>query len=228
MAGTGRIEVVAFDCDSTLSTLEGIDELARRAGAGSMIAALTAEAMDGRLDLETVYGRRISLVRPGRDDLAWLGGRYLETLVPGAGEVVAALLGEGREVHIISGGLRQPVEALAAVLGLPATCVHAVEVQLDEHGRFSGWDHEAPTARSGGKGEVLAAVARGRRAVMVGDGITDLEAQAAGVRVIGFGGVAIRARVRERADAWVAGPSLVGVLDLVHAWDGAPDRQAGG
>ena len=219
MPNAGRIEVVAFDCDSTLSTLEGIDELARRAGAGGMIAALTAEAMDGRLDIETVYGRRINLVRPGRDDLAWLGGRYVQTLVPGAREVVAALLGEGREVHIISGGLRQPVETLAAALGLPAGCVHAVEVHLDEHGRFSGWDHDAPTARSGGKAEVLAALAGGRPAVMVGDGITDIEAQTAGARVIGFGGVAVRAKVRDRADAWVAGPSLLPVVDQVRAWD---------
>ena len=211
---------MAFDCDSTLSTLEGIDELARRAGAGGMIAALTAEAMDGRLDLETVYGRRINLVRPGRDDLAWLGGRYVETMVPGAREVIAALLGEGREVHIVSGGLRQPVEQLAAALGLPAACVHAVAVQLDEHGRYLGWDHDAPTARSGGKAEVLAALAGGRPAVMVGDGITDIEAQTAGARVIGFGGVAVRAKVRERADAWVAGPSLLSVLEAIRTFDG--------
>lgn len=224
MDGNRRIEVVAFDCDSTLSTLEGIDELARRAGAGSMIAALTAEAMDGRLDLETVYAQRIKLVRPGRDDLTWLGGRYLETMVPGAREVVAALLAEGREVHIISGGLRQPVESLAAALGLPPEQVHAVTVQLDEHGRYAGWDHEAPTARSGGKAEVLTALAGGRPAVMVGDGITDLEAQTVGARVIGFGGVVVRAKVRQRADAWVAGPSLAGVLDFVRAWDDSPDR----
>ena len=219
MTNAGRIEVVAFDCDSTLSTLEGIDELARRAGAGNMIAALTAEAMDGRLDLETVYGRRINLVRPGRDDLAWLGGRYVETMVPGAREVVAALLGEGREVHIISGGLRQPVESLAAALGLTPQQVHAVSVQLDEHGRYVGWDKDAPTARSGGKAEVLAALAGGRPAVMVGDGITDLEARTCGARVIGFGGVAVRAKVRERADAWVAGPSLLQVLEAVRKFD---------
>ena len=219
MTGGGRIEVVAFDCDSTLSTLEGIDELARRAGAEDEIARLTAAAMDGRVAMEAVYGRRLDLVRPGADDLAWLAGRYRDTVVPGASELIAALLAEGREVHVVSGGLRQPVAAFAGALGLRPDQVHAVAVDLDDEGRYRGWDGAAPTARGGGKAEILGRVAAGRPAVLVGDGVTDLEARAAGVRVIGFGGVAVRPRVRDAADAWVAGPSLLGVLDIVRGWD---------
>ncbi len=215
----GPIAVVAFDCDSTLSTIEGIDELAVRAGAGGLIAALTRDAMAGHVSMEAVYGRRLALVRPGAEDLAWLGERYVATLVPGVRELVAALAAEGREVHIVSGGLRQPVVVLAEALGLPADRVHAVTVDLDELGRYRGWDREAPTARSGGKAEVVARLAAGRPVVMVGDGITDLETQAAGARVIGFGGVAVRAAVREGADAWVAGPSLLPVGAIVAGWD---------
>ncbi|HPF70236.1 MAG TPA: HAD-IB family phosphatase [Candidatus Krumholzibacteria bacterium] len=217
----GRIEVVVFDCDSTLSRLEGIDELARRAGAGDLVAALTADAMDGRIAMEDVYGRRLQLVRPGAADLEWLGERYVATLVAGADRVVRALAAEGREVHVVSGGVRQPVVRLAAALGIDASRVHAVDVRLDAHGRYAGWDQDAPTARGGGKAAVVGAIAAGRPAVMVGDGVTDLEARASGARVIGFGGVAVRRRVRDEADAWVAGPSLDGVLDVIRNWDGA-------
>ena len=221
MGRAARIEVVAFDCDSTLSTLEGIDELARRAGVADRIAALTAAAMEGQLPVEEVYARRLDLVRPGARDLAWLGDRYCETLVPGARELVAALAAEGRDVHIVSGGVRQAVLPLAAALGLAPERVHAVAVHLDGAGRFAGWDTTAPTARSGGKADVVRTIARGRPVVLVGDGVTDLEAQAAGARVIGFGGVAARERVRVGADAYVTDASLLPVLAIIHAWEAA-------
>jgi len=220
----GRIEVVAFDCDSTLSTLEGIDELARRAGAEQEISALTDAAMAGRVAMEEVYGRRLEAVRPGADDLAWLGDRYRATVVPDAARLVAALLAEGRQVHVVSGGLRPPVVALAADLGLGPDRVHAVDVRLDAQGGYLGFDEQAPTARGGGKATVMAELAAGRPAVLVGDGVTDLEARGPGIRVVGFGGVAVREAVREGADAWVAGPSLWPVLAVVHGWDGRAGR----
>jgi phosphoserine phosphatase len=216
---TRRIELVVLDCDSTLSRLEGVDELARRAGVGTEIAALTKAAMEGEVPLEEVYGRRLELIRPGADDLIWLGERYRDTLVPGARELVDALQADQREVRIVSGGLLQPVVLLARELGLPAGRVHAVPVHVDDDGRFLDFDRTAAPARAGGKADLVARLAQGRATVMVGDGVTDLEAQSAGARVIGFGGVVARPVVRDGADAWVAGPSLLGVLEVVRGWD---------
>jgi len=51
-------DLIIFDCDSTLSLIEGIDELGRLAGQESEIAALTKRTMDGDLPLESVYERR--------------------------------------------------------------------------------------------------------------------------------------------------------------------------
>jgi phosphoserine phosphatase len=169
--------------------------------------------------MEDVYGRRLDLVRPGAADLDWLGEFYVATMVEGARELVTALAADGREIHVVSGGVRRPVARLARELGLGDDRVHAVAVRLDAHGRYDGWDQGAPTARSGGKAEVVGRIAAGRPAVMVGDGVTDLEARAAGARVIGFGGVAVRPKVRDGADAWVAGPSLLPVLDVIRGWD---------
>ncbi len=45
-------QVILFDCDSTLSTIEGIDVLAERAGVVDQVVPLTNAAMDGRLRLE--------------------------------------------------------------------------------------------------------------------------------------------------------------------------------
>ncbi|GAB4319279.1 MAG: phosphoserine phosphatase [Candidatus Zixiibacteriota bacterium] len=211
------IDTVIFDCDSTLAAIEGVDELAQRAGVGDEIRRLTAAAMDGDTKLEDVYGKRLDLIRPGIDDLAWLGQRYCDSIVEGAREIVARLQESGRTVYVVSGGLQQSLAMLGAELKIPQERVIGVPVLLTEDGKYAGYDTTAPTARSGGKTEVITKlVENGQRAVMVGDGVTDLEAQAVGVPVIGFGGVVTRTIVKTQAEYWVAGPSLLGVLDKIE------------
>lgn len=217
-----RYDLVIFDCDSTLTSLEGVDELARRAGVVTEVAALTQRAMDGGLPLEDVYAQRLALIRPDRAALTWLGERYTETLVLGACETVAALRADNREVHMVSGGLLPAVAALGAHLDLPRGNVHAVGVRHTPAGTYAGFDEASPLARGGGKALVVREiVGGGRRAVMVGDGATDLEARDAGALVVGFGGVVVRAVVQEQADRYLPGPSLQQLLPLLTALEAA-------
>jgi phosphoserine phosphatase len=67
-------DVVCFDCDSTLSRIEGIDELARQHGLFDKVAALTDAAMNGELALEDVYASRLDLIRPNQASIDWLAG----------------------------------------------------------------------------------------------------------------------------------------------------------
>ena len=60
---------VFFDCDSTLSTVEGIDVLAETAGKKWRVEVLTNAAMDGKLDLEDVYAKRLQAVRPTHEQI---------------------------------------------------------------------------------------------------------------------------------------------------------------
>src|SRR5258708_9034207 len=100
-------ELIIFDCDSTLSAIEGIDELARWQGRAAQVAELTHRAMNGDVPLETVYGERLELLKPTRDQLRQLGQLYRRHLVPGADQVIAALQAAGRQVFIVSGGLAE-------------------------------------------------------------------------------------------------------------------------
>lgn len=216
MSSGPPFDVVFFDCDSTLSAVEGIDELARRAGVLDQTAPLTLAAMEGRMTLEEVYGRRLDLIRPDNTAIEWLGRCYVGGLVPGAGEVVDALRGLGKQVHVVSGGLRQAVLYLAERLAISGDRVHAVELSFDDAGSYAGFDRSSPLAGSGGKAEVCRrVVAEGATAALVGDGVTDLEAGAAGVFVVGFGGVARRQAVVDGAKAYVDGPSMLAVLEVL-------------
>ncbi len=184
---------VVFDCDSTLCALEGIEELARD---NAEVARLTQQAMEGQLALEEVYARRLALVRPSRADVERIGATYVETLLPNAVRLVAALQALGKRVMIVSGGLLPAVRAAARALSIPDEHVLAVDVRFDARGQYAGFDQESPLARSGGKVTVLAGLRRPDEALaFVGDGATDLEAAHLAERFVAFGGIERRARV---------------------------------
>jgi phosphoserine phosphatase len=209
-------DVICFDCDSTLSKIEGIDELAKWAGVGEEMARLTDAAMNGELPLEAVYGKRLETIKPDRANIDKLAERYIQEMVDGVKEVFATLLAQGKDVHIVSGGLRQAILPLAFVLSLPEQNVHAVDVVFNTDGSYQSYDESHPLARSGGKHEICKQLLQGKSSlVMIGDGKTDMEAKQPGVAVIGFGGVCDRAVVRELADEFVHDANLTAVLPLI-------------
>jgi len=212
VAGPPFVEVW-FDCDSTLTTLEGVDELGRDL---PEVADLTRRAMAGEIPLEQVYARRLALIAPTRDAVARLGRRYVETLVPDAIELFAALREVGVRPRIVSGGLRPPVEALAAALGAPASDVDAVDVVFAPDGAYVDFDRTSPLARAGGKTATIAARrARHGAVALVGDGATDLEAAPAVDLFVGFGGVAAREAVRRASPVYVSAPRLAPLLAVL-------------
>jgi phosphoserine phosphatase len=210
-------DVICFDCDSTLSKIEGIDELAKRAGVGAEMSRLTDLAMNGELPLEAVYSRRLATIRPDRAGIGWLADLYIAEAVTGVQEVFKTLLSQHKNVHIISGGLRQAILPLARFLGLPENHVHAVDIYFNSDDSYQGYDENSPLARSGGKGELCRQLLKGKQAlVMIGDGQTDMEAKQAGVTVIGFGGVCDRPIVREMADKHSKDGDLRAILSFLE------------
>jgi phosphoserine phosphatase len=209
-------EVICFDCDSTLSRVEGIDELARRNGLFEQVAALTDAAMNGDMPLEDVYGHRLELIKPDQAAIDWLANLYIAEMVEGVAETVKTLQDNGKQVHIISGGLRQAILPLAALLGIAEENVHAVDVIFDEQGDYQDFVRQSPLAVSGGKARVCRRLRmRYSSLVMVGDGKTDLEAKMAGAYMIGFGGVVKRPLVQEQADIFISDASMTAVLPHV-------------
>ena len=205
---------VIFDCDSTLSSIEGIEDLA--ADRAHEIARLTQLAMEGRVQLEEVYGLRIQQVRPSRHRVERLGQRYIETMVADVPRVVRELMGAGIEVRIVSGGLKPAVLVLAAHLGIRPDAVAAVDVVFGSDGSYAGFDAQSPLTTAGGKRQVIEAWKPSLPApvMLVGDGATDLEAKPAVDLFVAFTGVKDRATIRMAADVVIDGPSLLPVVKL--------------
>ena len=213
MAGT---KLICFDCDSTLSAIEGVDELARLRGPAVLarVEQMTNDAMDGRVPVESVFGRRLEIIGPRAEDVAAVGRRYVETVEPTAGATIAALVARGWTPVIVSGGFTPAIRPLADHLGVAR--VEAVGLTFNADGSYAGYDAAFPTTRSGGKPQVIAALRRELGAtttVMVGDGVSDLEAMPAVDRFVGFGGYVVRPRVKAEAGNFIT--SLDQLLPLL-------------
>ncbi len=204
---------VIFDCDSTLSAIEGIEELARDHKAE--VQRLTTLAMQGTVSLESVYGQRLELIQPNRAAVERIGRMYIDQMVPGAGEVVRGLMAAGVRVFVLSGGLLPAVRAIALHLGVPDQHIGAVDLRFDQRGNYAGFDDTSVLARSNGKRRWIESRADiVRPSLMVGDGVTDLEARPVVDRFAAFTGVARREPVVAAADFVVPGPGLHAILDL--------------
>jgi phosphoserine phosphatase len=207
-------DLVFFDCDSTLSSIEGIDELAARAGVD--VSELTNAAMDGRLPMEDVYRKRLEMINPSAEDFEWLGELYISTAIADAKSVITKLHTCKIQVHIISGGLMPGILPFAHHLGIAPERVHAVPYDCDNP--EPSYSH--PLANNGGKPAVAElvgselGVAQERR-LLIGDGVSDLEASSAVNQFVGFGGVVEREAVKSAATQYIEGPLLEPLLDIV-------------
>jgi phosphoserine phosphatase len=200
------IKLVCFDCDSTLSGVEGIDELARVRGPDvlAQVQAMTADAMNGAIPVEAVFARRLEIIRPRAQDAAAVGRRYVETAEPAARAALAALRARQWTPVIVSGGFRTAIRPLAGLLGIQR--IEAVDLFFDGDGNYRGYDAAYPTTRSGGKVEVIRRLReelQPSRIVMVGDAVSDLEVAPVVDLFVGFGRYVARERVQREAGMFI-------------------------
>lgn len=232
-----RFPTLLLDVDSTLCGVEGVDWLAARRSpeAAAAVIAMTERAMRGEIPLDAVYGDRLALVRPGRDDLAALAAVYHAALAPGAADALARLRAAGVRVALVSGGLRQAILPVARALGFAADAVHAVDVVTDGGGRYVGYDAGSPLATQDGKRRVAEALLGGgaggalpRPALACGDGSTDVAMRGPGAcdALAAYTGFARRAAVVAAADHAVGDFAALAALVLGDAALGAPGGAA--
>lgn len=221
---------VFFDCDSTLTTVEGIDVLANLAGKGLRVSILTDAAMNGDLALEDIYAKRLKALKPTRGQIVQIKQIYKQNIVQDAAELIAALQHLGHQVYIISGGLAEPVVEFGLYLGVPRQNIRAVGVQynalagnwwqrLDEQPnaaeRYMSHTEDGLTV-SDGKAQIVKELLGDQpgRTLLIGDGVSDLLAGSVVDLSVGFGGVVKRPRVAQEAPVFIGSESLAPLLAL--------------
>ena len=130
------LKLLAIDMDSTLITIECIDELGGLAGRRAEVAAITEQAMRGEIkDYRESLRRRVALLA-GQPEAA-LEQVYREKLrlTPGAEALIAACKAHGVKLLLVTGGFAFFTERLKARLGLDYTLSNTLEVK---DGRLTG------------------------------------------------------------------------------------------
>lgn len=201
-----RGKLVFIDCDSTLSSIEGIDELAGSRGPEvyAEVVALTHAAMNGEIPLDEVFPRRMEIIRPDRTSCDAVAARYVATVSAGAVQLISDLKKDGWTPVILSGGFAPLILPLAKHLGVDH--VEAVPLFLDENGQYAGYGKDYPTTRNLGKNEIIRewrTALLPESVIMIGDGISDLETKPDVDAFIGYGGVVARPAVMKQSEYWI-------------------------
>ncbi|MEO1374782.1 MAG: HAD-IB family phosphatase [Cyanobacteria bacterium J06635_10] len=210
-------KIIIFDCDSTLSSIEGVDELAHVAGeeATQEVKKMTTAAMEGTIPLESIFAHRLSIIQPTADSVSEVAKLYIDTVEPSAKQVITTLKSLGWTSMIVSGGYRQAIEPLADYLGVEF--IEAVELYFNEDGSYRDFDRNYPSTRSGGKPEVIKSLLNKyspTKVVAVGDGVSDLESKPIVDMFIGFGRYVLREKIKQEADYFIT--DLQEIISLVE------------
>ena len=168
--------LIAMDMDSTLITIECIDEIADFTGKKSEVAAITASAMRGEIDWPESLRQRVSLLQ-GLDESV-LQRVYDERLKlsPGAEKLIAAAKKQNIKLLLVSGGFTFFTERLKARLNFDYAHSNTLEIingKLTGHvtGNLCDADAKARHLR-----ETAAALALLReQCIAIGDGANDLK-----------------------------------------------------
>ncbi len=169
-----RYRLAVFDMDSTLIRCEVIDELARYAGVGEQVAAITDRAMRGELDFQASFIERVALLK-GLDAAVVDGILDAMPITEGVGELILTLRARGIYTAILSGGFIPFAQYLQRQFGFDE--VHANGLEIDR-GVLTG-KVQLPIVDGDYKRETLVEIARRRDidladTIAVGDGANDL------------------------------------------------------
>lgn len=182
--------LVAMDMDSTLITIECIDEIADMQGLKPQVAEITEAAMRGELDFSDSLKRRVALLE-GLEASA-LERVYQERLnISMGGEaMLAAVKAAGLKTLLVSGGFTFFTDRLKERLGLDYAHANVLEIVDGKlTGRVVGGIVDAEEKKRTVERVCAEMGIRARQAIVMGDGANDL-------KMMGIAGMSVAFRAK--------------------------------
>ncbi|MCW2390374.1 phosphoserine phosphatase [Sphingobium sp. B1D7B] len=185
------------DMDSTMITVECIDELADYAGLKDEIAAVTERAMRGELDFAQALTGRVALLKGLDATMIDRCRAERVRLMPGARALVQTLRSRGARTILVSGGFVPFAQPVAQEIGFDVAIANTLHIA---DGKLAGTVGEPIVDAARKRAELLGAAQQGglapAQSIAIGDGANDIPMiEAAGL------GVAYHAKPKTRAAA---------------------------
>ncbi|KGT88461.1 phosphoserine phosphatase [Erwinia typographi] len=204
--------LLVMDMDSTAIKIECIDEIARLAGSGDMVAEVTERAMRGELDFTASLRQRVATLK-GADASILAKVRDELPLMPGLTELVHKLQALGWHVAIASGGFTYFAEYLRDKLHLSAVAANVLEIR---DGKLTG-EVLGDIVDARYKADMLLKLATRfeiapEQTVAIGDGANDLPMIKAAALGIAYHA---KPKVNEQAEVMVRHADLMGLFCIL-------------
>jgi phosphoserine phosphatase len=126
-----RKKLLLADMDSTIVSAETLDELAEYAGLKEKISAITALAMEGKLDFNSALRERVGLLKDLNVDALHKTLERMQ-LNPGAKSLVQTMKKSGAKCVLVSGGFTFFTEAIANLVGFDAHHGNTLQMEKDK------------------------------------------------------------------------------------------------
>lgn len=212
LLNNGDRKLFVFDMDSTLIGQEVIDQIAEIAGVFAEVAAITATAMEGKMDFSQSIKQRVALLKNTSIESL---DKVIKGLSfnPGVLETIAQIKKAGHKVAVVSGGFTNVITM--PLKDLKIDHIFANELEVSE-GRLTGnLLGEIMDASGKAKALRIAAEAEGiplHNVVVIGDGANDLEMMAIAGHSFAYNAKQL---VRERAETTISHPDMRAILLFV-------------
>lgn len=188
MVTTNERKIFVIDFDSTVTQVEGLDELAAIALKGQAdgaeivkkIKALTDAGMSGEISFSEALKSRIELLKANKSHIEILID-FLKTKISDSFLRNKSFLKEyNADIYIVSSGFKEFILPITQSLGLKDENVYANTFTFDEEGNITGVDQSNVLAQTGGKIKLMESLKFEGHVSVIGDGYTDFEIKKAG------------------------------------------------
>ena len=209
--------IILFDLDSTLVSVEWCDILAEWKWVGTQVAHITQQTMDGEMDFDTAFPKKLEMIAPSLDELDRLWQHLTNYIITDWINIIESFHNKWYAVGILSQWYTRSSLSVAKILNIPSDRIFAINFEHTENGKFKSLAMSQDLMYHDGKKKTIDMLRnkyKEKKIVFVGDSVGDMEAGNSADLFIWYTGVIARTKVIAQCTTIATTPSdVISLID---------------